>query len=177
MANNVAERAKTALVVRGSLAIVFGIAALFWPGLTLVTLAYIFSAYILISGLVGIVLSIAGMRRLQYWWLDLILSFVELGIGVYLIRHIHVTLATFLLLAGIVLVVRGVVELVQSVFQKDADGNRILTALAGALALLAGIVVLLYPVSSGLAFVWVLGLYALLTGPLLLALASEIDTN
>jgi len=40
-------------------------------------------------------------------------------------------------------------------------------------SLIAGIVVLRQPVAGGIAFVWVLGLYALISGPLMIALASE----
>ncbi len=47
--------------------------------------------------------------------------------------------------------------------------------LVGLFAGLAGIVMLFQPVSGGVAFVWILGLYALITGPLLIALSLEVD--
>lgn len=173
----VAKQELTALTVRGIAAILFGLVALFWPGLTLVTLVYVFSAFIIVSGLIGLVTSITGMRENKWWWLDMLLSAVELGIGVYLVRHITVTLATFLLLIGIVFVVRGVVEIVRAIIEPGDGGRRVLTGIAGIFALLAGLIVLRQPVAGGVAFVWVLGLYALLTGPLLIAIAADARSS
>jgi uncharacterized membrane protein HdeD (DUF308 family) len=45
----------------------------------------------------------------------------------------------------------------------------------GAIAIVAGVVLLFQPESSGVAFVWILGLYALLTGPLMIALALDLN--
>lgn len=168
-----AQQAITALTVRGVAAILFGLVALFWPGLTLVTLVYVFSAFLLVSGLIGMIMSIVTIRSNKYWFMDLLLSFLELGIGVYLIRHLTVTLATFILLVGISFVVRGVVEMVRAFVDSSAQGHRILVGLSGLISLVAGLVVLRQPVAGGIAFVWVLGLYALISGPLMIALASE----
>jgi uncharacterized membrane protein HdeD (DUF308 family) len=41
------------------------------------------------------------------------------------------------------------------------------------LAIVAGIILVREPVSGGVAFVWVLGLYALIVGPMLIALAFD----
>lgn len=163
----------TALTVRGIAATLFGLVALFWPGLTLVTLVYVFSAYVIVNGIIGLVWSVTSMRSNKWWFLDMLLSGVELGIGVFLVRHITVTLATFILLVGIVLAVRGVVEIVRAIVEPGNASKRTLSGIAGVLSLLAGIIVLREPVSGGLAFVWVLGLYALLVGPLLIALSVD----
>jgi uncharacterized membrane protein HdeD (DUF308 family) len=172
-AKTVASQEITALTVRGVVAILFGLVALFWPGLTLVTLVYVFSAFLLVSGLVGMIMSIVTIRDNKYWFMDLLLSFLELGIGVYLVRHIGVTLATFILLVGISFTVRGVVQIVRAFVDDAASGHRILVGLGGLVGLVAGLVVLRQPVAGGIAFVWVLGLYALISGPLMIALASE----
>lgn len=168
-----AQQAITALTVRGVAAILFGLVALFWPGLTLVTLVYVFSAFLLVSGLIGMIMSIVTIRSNKYWFMDLLLSFLELGIGVYLVRHITVTLATFILLVGISFVVRGVVEIVRAFVDASASNHRVLLGLGGLVSLIAGVVVLRQPIAGGIAFVWVLGLYALISGPLMIALASE----
>jgi uncharacterized membrane protein HdeD (DUF308 family) len=47
----------------------------------------------------------------------------------------------------------------------------VLTAIGGILGIVAGIIVLRYPIAGGLAYVWVLGLYALVAGSIYIALA------
>lgn len=172
-AQAVARQEVTALTVRGVVAILFGLAALFWPGMTLVTLVYVFSAFLLVSGLVGFIVSLVTITKNKYWFMDMLLSLLELGIGVYLVRHITVTLATFILLVGISFVVRGVVDMVRAFIDDSASGHRILVGLGGLVGLIAGLVVLRQPVAGGVAFVWVPGLYALISGPLMIALASQ----
>ena len=165
------------LVLRGIIAILFGVAAVFWPGLTLRTLLYLFSTFVLLGGLVELVYGItrlgnAGTSILTRV-LTLLLGLLQIAVGVYLLRHIHVTFATLILLIGFTLIVRGVFEVIEGLFEEGPSMYRIVMVIVGLLALLAGIIVLFQPVASGVAFVWILGLYALITGPLLLASAFE----
>ena len=161
------------LVIRGVAGLLFGIAAVFWPGLTLVTLVYIFSIYILISGVVGIVESVMALVHKGSWIWKLLLGFAELGVGVYLVRHPAVTFQTFILIIGLILIARGVFEVVSSLIDDMTATERTLYIIGGILSVLVGIIVLLQPVAGGVAFVWVLGLYALITGPMFIALGID----
>jgi uncharacterized membrane protein HdeD (DUF308 family) len=169
----------TALGIRGVLATLFGIAAVFWPGITLVTLVYLFSAFVLINGLVNLVFGVGNLvgseKSLMSRFLTLLLSLLEIGVGVYLLRHTGVTFATFILLIAMVLIVRGVFEIVEALFDGGAGFNRMIMGLLGILAIIAGIVVLFQPAASGVAFVWIIGIYALITGPLLIAMGMEVN--
>lgn len=174
-----ARRESGALVMRGIVAILFGIAAVFWPGLTLVTLVYLFSAFVLVNGLINMVAGLSHMGRgeitLPVRLLTVILGVLEVAVGVYLLRHPGVSFATFILLIGFTLIVRGVFEVIGGLFRGDSATMRVVTVMAGLLAALAGIIILFQPAASGVAFVWILGVYALISGPLLIAMA--LDTN
>ncbi len=161
------------LVIRGIAGLLFGIAAVFWPGLTLVTLVYIFSIYILISGAINIVEGVMSLVRKGSWIWKLLLGFAELGVGVYLVRHPAVTFTTLVLIIGLVLIARGVFEVVAALIDDMSATERMLYIIGGVLAVIVGVIVLLQPVAGGVAFVWVLGLYALITGPMLIALGID----
>ncbi|MBX4201570.1 DUF308 domain-containing protein [Candidatus Saccharibacteria bacterium] len=162
------------LTIRGIITTLFGLAAIFWPQETLVTLVYLFSALILISGVARLITGVSRIGHHQLGFLTLLMGLLELGVGVYLIRHPHVTFATFILLAGFLLIVNGVFGVVGALFDKTTATERTLSLIVGAIAVLAGIVVLFQPEASGVAFVWILGLYALLTGPLMIAMSLDI---
>lgn len=166
-----------ALALRGMAAILFGIAAVFWPGLTLVTLVYLFGAYVLASGLVNLVIGLTNMGGDSdtFWGriLLLLLGLGELAVGVYLLRHPLVTFATLILIIGLVLIVRGLFELFAGIFGQGGGTYRTVMVIGGVISALAGVILLFQPASAGVAFVWILGLYALITGPLLVALAFE----
>jgi uncharacterized membrane protein HdeD (DUF308 family) len=166
-----------ALALRGVASILFGIAAVFWPGLTLVTLVYLFGAYVLASGIVNLVIGLTNLSggAGTFWGriLLLLLGLGEIAVGVYLLRHPTVTFATLILIIGLVLIVRGLFDIFAGIFGEGGATYRTVMVLGGAIAGLAGIVLLFQPAASGVAFVWILGLYALVTGPLLVAMAIE----
>lgn len=162
------------LVFRGVAGILFGIAAVFWPALTLVVLVYIFSIYILVSGLINIVQSIMDLAKKRSWFLTMLLGIAELGVGVYLVRHPGVTFATFILLAGLILITRGVFEVVVALTEEPSATYKTLMVIGGVLSVVVGIIILLQPAAGGVAFVWILGLYALITGPIWIAIALDV---
>lgn len=162
------------LTVRGIAAILFGIAAVFWPAITLVTLVYLFSAYVLVSGIVDIVHGISAIAHRNTWFLSLILGILQLGVGIYLLRRPLLSFATLVLLIGFTLIVRGVVEGVGA-FSEDAPASiKTLIIIGAIISVLAGIVMLFQPAAAGVAFVWILGLYALITGPILIAMSLDV---
>jgi uncharacterized membrane protein HdeD (DUF308 family) len=177
--NQDATNLSGSLMIRGVLAIFFGAAAVFWPGLTLVTLVYLFSAFILLNGLVDLIFGIgriaeAGKSLLSRAF-NVLFSLFQIGVGVYLLRHPHVTFSTLILLIGFVLIFRGVFEVIAGLFEDSSAIYRVVVILSGIVAVVAGGLVLSQPVASGVAFVWILGVYALITGPMLVAMALDIS--
>ena len=168
------DNLKTAGVFEGILLTLFGIAAVFWPGITLVTLLYLFAAFLLASGIINLLVGIFSIGKGgSHWLLKSVLGLVQLGAGVYLFRHPHVTFATFILIIGFTLIVRGVIDVVLSFTGETTATNKTMLAIAGILSAIVGIIVLFQPAASGVAFVWLLGLFALISGPITIAAAVD----
>lgn len=162
------------LVLRGIAAVLFGVAAVFWPALTVAVLVYLFSAYLIVSGVLGVVSGVKVAERNSWWVLHVLLGIVELGVGIYLVRHITVSVEALLLLVGFTLVVRGLFEIVASYMERDITATlRTVNSVSGLIALAAGIIIVLQPKSSGVSFAWILGLYAIVFGALHVAMASQ----
>jgi len=159
-----------ALVLGGVATIIFGVAAVFWPGLTLIVLLYLFSAYVLVSGIVNVMAGLGTLGKVDSWFLPVALGAFELGVGVYLLRHVAVKFSTFIILIGFVLIARGVIEAVGAYFDtRLAARARALNYISGIGALVAGIVILFAKQAQGVSFVWVLGLYAIVVGTIQIA--------
>lgn len=171
----------SSLAFRGMLAILFGIAAVFWPGLTLKTLVYLFGGFILASGIISLIGGLANIYNDGSSFLTriamVILGVIELGIGVYLLRHPLVSFTTLILLIGFALIIRGVIDVIMGLFEPGGAMHKTVMIIGGLLAGIAGVILLFQPASGGVAFVWVLGLYALIYGPLLIALALDIKNQ
>jgi uncharacterized membrane protein HdeD (DUF308 family) len=160
------------LVIRGILAILFGIAMLLWPGMTLLTAAVVFALFILVSGVIDIITSITQIRTNSAWWLTLLLGVVQVAAGAYVAQRPGITLAVLILVIGFVLVVRGLFEFIAAF---DYHGSmRALLVVVGIITALAGVFVLRHPMTGGVAFAWVLGIYGLIAGPVAIALGLQV---
>jgi uncharacterized membrane protein HdeD (DUF308 family) len=163
-------------LLRGIALILFGVVAVMWPGLTLVGIAAAFAAYLLVAGVINIIGAFTGQSRLSLWWLTLILGLAQLGVGIYLIKH-NLVLATFIAVLGITLIFYGIMEVIVAFEPGEDAGRRFLLIIGGALGIIAGFIVLRYPVNSGLAFTWVLGLWALVSGSISVAMALSVHSK
>ena len=73
-------------LVRGIAAIVFGILAIVWPGITLLTLVFFFGAYALINGISAIIAAVRGEPGTRgHGWSVAIIGVISViaGIGAF----------------------------------------------------------------------------------------------
>lgn len=151
--------------------ILFGLVTISWPALTLGVLAWLTAAYILINGIVDLVSGIFGIGGRSYWWLKTLVGAAEIGVGVYLMRRPLITLSFFVLLTGLFFLIRGVLDLAYVFDSKTDPEVKSLLAVLGVIGVLTGFILLRHPLEGGVAFVWVLGVYALVAGPISIAVA------
>ena len=171
---NEQEVSRGAGIFEGIVAILFGIAAVFWPGSTAVTLLYLFAAFVLAGGIVNLLAGIFSLAKdASRGILKALIGLLQIGVGVYLFRHPKVTFATLILIIGFTLIVRGVIEVVMAFAAKGSASMKTLLGIVGLLSVIVGIVVLFQPAASGIAFVWILGVYALVAGPMMIAAAVD----
>ncbi|MDQ5944508.1 MAG: hypothetical protein QG658_576 [Patescibacteria group bacterium] len=159
------------LILRGIFAILFGVAMLLWPGITLLTAAVIFALFILVSGVIDIISSIMQIRTNSTWWLTMLLGIVQVAAGAYIAQRPGITLSVLILVIGFVLVVRGLFEFIVAF---DFHGSmRALLIVVGIITAMAGVFVLRHPQTGGIAFAWILGIYGLIAGPVAIAMGIQ----
>lgn len=161
------------LVVGGLLSVIFGFVAIIWPAITVGVLALLLAVYIGINGVFDIV---SGIKKLTTNVLNavlvLILGVLQVGVSVYLLSNVGSGLAitTLILLIAISFIVRGVLLIVMSFADPDYKATRWLNVVMGAFSILAGLVVVWWPGAATLAWVWVIGMFAIVTGALQIGL-------
>jgi uncharacterized membrane protein HdeD (DUF308 family) len=159
------------LLLKGIILLLFGLFTIFWPAVTFVTFSLVFAFYILLSGVVNIIYGIIGVSSHRYWFLLLILGIFEIGVGGYAINHLLISITALALLIGFTFLIGGIFEIIIAFDDMFASSHRILQSIGGALSLITGIIVLRYPIRGGIAFAWVLGIYALIAGSMIIALS------
>jgi uncharacterized membrane protein HdeD (DUF308 family) len=159
------------LAIRGAIAILFGILALIWPGLTLLWLVILFAAYAFVSGGAAVYGAWKHRARDDNWWLILLLGLVSLGAGVIAVFHPGLTALVLVLLMGANALATGVLDIAIAIRLRKVIEGEWLLILAGLLSVAFGVLVFLFPGAGALALVWLISLYAMATGILLLVLA------
>lgn len=97
-----------------------------------------------------------------FWWLFVLFGVVTLGVGVFFVVSPHETLSTFTVIAGIFLLVDGVLAIFASIFA-GGDGRGLL-ALIGVLSALAGVVLIKKPFDTLVVFTLIVGLWFVVAG-------------
>jgi uncharacterized membrane protein HdeD (DUF308 family) len=161
-------------VVRGVIALVFGLAAFFWPGFTLLSLVGLFAAFAILGGASWIIGAIRQRRTDYYWWLVLLTGIVSVAAGIMTLVHPELTAVVLVLIIGANAIVTGVLELALAVRLRREISSEWLLGLSGFLAIAFGSMVFLYPTAGVLAIVWLFSFYATVTGALLLALGLRV---
>lgn len=160
--------------LRGAVAIVFGALALMWPGITLLSLIALFAAYALLTGTASVYGAIRNKKRDDTWWLPLLLGLVGIGAGVIAVIHPGLTALVLVLLIGANALVSGVLDIAMAIRLRKIIKGEWLLALSGLMSVIFGALVFLFPGAGALALIWLISLYAFLTGALLLGLAFRL---
>jgi uncharacterized membrane protein HdeD (DUF308 family) len=161
------------LALRGLLAVLFGILTFVWPGITLLSLVFLFGAYAITDGVFAIAAGVRG-REQNRWWLLLIQGIFGVIAGVLTFVWPGITALLLLgLIAGWALFT-GVMEIVAAIQMRKHIKGEWLLALSGALSVVFGVLLLLNPAAGALAVVWIIGAYAIFFGVLLLALGFKL---
>jgi uncharacterized membrane protein HdeD (DUF308 family) len=164
------------LALRGAIAVLFGVLAVLWPGITLLWLAALFAAYALIGGAVSIIGAVKNRKSDEEWWLILLLGLVSLGAGVIAVLHPGLTALVLVLIMGANALVTGVLDIAVAIRLRKVIRGEWLLILAGIVSIVFGVLVFLFPGAGALALVWLISVYAIVTGVLLLALAFRART-
>ena len=165
-----------ALVLRGLAAIAFGILAFVWPALTLTALIFLWGAYALLDGAFSVGAGIKTYGENKRWWLLLVggILSVAAGVGAFILPGI--TALVLLIMIAAWAIATGAFQISAAIQLRKYIKGEWLLALAGIASVLFGIALLLNPNAGALAVVWLIGVYAVGFGILLVALGIRLHS-
>ncbi|MDQ3186136.1 MAG: HdeD family acid-resistance protein [Pseudomonadota bacterium] len=169
--NELFLRSWKGLAVRGAVALVFGILAVLWPGLTLMWLIAMFAAYALIGGTVSIINALQNREGNSDWWLLLLLGMVGIAAGVLAIIGPALTAIMLVLIIGATAFGTGILDIAMGIRLRKVIHGEALLILNGIVSVMFGVAIFFFPGAGALALVWLISAYAVISGVLLLALA------
>jgi uncharacterized membrane protein HdeD (DUF308 family) len=162
------------LAIRGVAAILFGIGAFLWPGITLTVLVLLFGAYALVDGIFAVVAGISVRKEQERWWMMVMEGVAGIIIGVLTFLWPGVTALVLLYFIAAWSIITGAFEIAAAIrLRKEIEGEWLL-ALAGFASLIFGVLLVILPGPGALALIWLIGSYAIVFGILMLVLAFRL---
>ena len=162
------------LALRGLAAVIFGVLAFVWPGITLLTLIWLFGAFALVNGILSLVLATKAPKGYPRFG-SLILGGL-LGILAGLLTFVMpgITALGLLILIAAWALITGILEIVAAIKLRKTITGEWMLILAGLASVVFGILLILQPAAGALVMVLWIGAYALVFGILLFVLAFKM---
>ena len=153
-------------VLRGVVAIIFGIMAFAYPGLTVAVLVLLFGAWVLVDGIFRIIGAIGHRSSDPDWGWQLVIGILGIIIGLLTLHAPAITaLALVIYIAAWALMI-GATEIVAAIKLRHEIKGEWFLILMGVVSILFAIMLLWNPLPGALALVWLIGSYAIVFGVL-----------
>lgn len=161
------------VLLRGLFAIAFGVLVWTRPGISLTALVLFFGAYALVDGILEVGTALEGRHHQENRWPLMLAGLIGIGVGVLSFMRPQVTALVLLFYIAVWAIARGVLEIAIAIrVRKEVTGEWRLI-LAGIASVLFGALLMARPGAGALALLWLIGLYAVAFGILLVMLAFK----
>jgi uncharacterized membrane protein HdeD (DUF308 family) len=162
--------------LRGVVGILFGLIALIFPGPTMLSLVILFSAYMLVDGVVGIISAVRAARRRGRWGLLVFEGLLDIAVGIGAFLWPGITVLAFVLLVAAWAIVTGTL-MTAAGFRLNVDHGRWWLVLGGLLSLAYGALLIITPLIGAIVLTWWLGAYAIAFGIALVIFSLKLRSR
>jgi uncharacterized membrane protein HdeD (DUF308 family) len=163
-----------ALALRGVAAIIFGLLAIAWPSLTVLTLVLLFGAFALIDGILAIIVGIASHENNQRWWAMLFAGVAGLLIGAMTFFWPGATALVLLYFIAAWALVTGIFQIVAAIHLRRVIEGEWMVILQGVSLIIFGLILTISPRVGALSLVWLIGVFSICMGILLTVFAFRL---
>jgi uncharacterized membrane protein HdeD (DUF308 family) len=162
------------LLLRGLVAVAFGLLTFARPGITLASLVLLFGAFSLADGVLGVWTALTHRHDGENRWLLLLGGLVGIGVGILTLLAPGLTALALLFYIAIGAIATGVLEIVTAIRLRHEIQGEWMLVLAGLCSVVFGLLLMTRPGAGALTVVWLIGSYALVFGLLMLALSFRV---
>ncbi len=162
------------LALRGVFAIIFGLIALFAPGIALRAFIIVFGVYAIIDGIAAVVIAIQERGSLSRWGWVLFEGIISILAGIVAFVYPGLTALALLFVVAIYAILTGILEIVAAFVIRGFAAREWALGIAGILSIIFGIILFIRPGAGLLAILWLVGIYAIIFGILFIVRAFQM---
>jgi uncharacterized membrane protein HdeD (DUF308 family) len=159
------------VVLRGVVAVLFGVVAIAWPEITVLALALLFGVYTLLDGITALSMGFGRGTDRGY-----MVGLGVLGIAAGLIALVwpQITVIVLLVIIAVWAIVAGVMQIAAAVRLRKVIRNEWFLAISGVVSLVLGILLIVQPAEGAIALVIAIATFALAWGIVLIVLGFRL---
>jgi len=162
------------VLIRAVLLVAFGIITLSSPGLALVALVFVFGFYAIMDGVTAVYLGIRSRGTERSWGWIVAQGVISVLAGLLALVWPGVTALSLLFVIAFWALVLGVAAIAEGFRSRRTDDRWGWTVAKGALDVVFGVLLLVWPATGILALLWLVGVFAVVGGIMLAVLAFRI---
>src|SRR5580704_156048 len=166
-----------AVLIRGVIAVIFGILAYIWPGATILAIGILFGAYALVDGIFAIVAAVRAAETQQRWWPFAVEGIVGILIAAITFYDIRITLFALYFTIAAWAFLTGIFEIVAAVQLRKHIANEFWLILGGIASILFGVLMIWFPLAGILAIIWLIAAYAIIFGVIMIAFSLRLRSH
>ena len=165
-----------AFVLRGVLAVLFGVLAFLNAVAAATALVALFAAWAIIDGVTGIIAGWRTRGQDRHWWWSVLEGLLGVAAGVIAVLLPETAAVALVLLIGAWAVVTGALEVYGAIKLREQITGELWLALAGLGSIAFGILLFIFPTMGVLTLTWVIGGFALVFGVLMVMVGLRLRT-
>lgn len=152
------------LTINGIAAIIFGLLAIFWPGITLLILFIYFGILAVFTGMFFIIGGLLNYQKTELWDFWLFEGVLNISIGAIILAFPEVSVKLFLILIGLWALLTGFIQIISAIKLRSVIPQYYIYVINGLLALIFGLLIILNPFETALVLTVFIGTYAVVLG-------------
>ena len=164
------------ILLRGVLAIIFGVLTFIWPGLTLLTLVMLYGAFAFVDGAFALAAAVTKGAPAPRWWLAVV-GIVGIGAGIATLLWPGITGVVLLYFIAVWAIVAGIFQIIGAIKLRAETSDEWMLITAGVLSVVFGVLILLFPEAGALGLSFGIATFAIAYGVLLIAFSLRLKKH
>jgi uncharacterized membrane protein HdeD (DUF308 family) len=164
-------------LLRGLFWILFGIVILASPGISLVTLTLALGIVMFVDGIINAANAFGGRKEHDDWWVLLLVGLAGIAIGILTFYNPQVTALAVVYYVAIWAIATGLLEIIAAIRLRKQIEGEVWLALAGIASVVFGLLLAARPGVGALTILWLIAVYAIAFGVILLLLAFKVRSG
>jgi len=162
------------LVLRGIIAIAFGIVSFIWPGVTALALVFLLAAFAFVEGIFALIgafgYGLPGGQRL----LMVLLGLLGLAVGIFAVARPGVAAVTIVIWVAWWAIIAGIIQIVVAIEMRKEIENEWALIIGALLSIAFGILLLWRPLAGVITLAYLFGFFAIIFGIAMLSLGMRL---